>query len=194
MTGLLLLALLGAEDFTRVSEDDGVLLESRSVPGSSFLEYRVTMVTAGDVETLCARALGTGAKHADEPHLVARSVLFQGPDELVTWDQVSPPVVSPRDYVVRRTRTRLPGGACQVEFHADPSVAPPPKPGWVRIEVLKGRFTFTPLGGGRVRIEHLVHTEPGGMIAPFAAEPTRREAAVSSVRRLTTPVAPGARR
>jgi hypothetical protein len=172
-----------------VSEDDGVLLEARSVPGSNFLEYRVTMVTGGDVEELCARALGSGAMHADEPHLVARTVLSQQPDELVTWDEVAPPVVSPRDYVVRRTRTRLPGGACQVEFHADPTVGPPPKPGWVRIEVLKGSFTFTPLGGGRVRIEHLVHTEPGGMIAPFAAEPTRREAAVASVRRLAKPKA-----
>lgn len=190
MTGLVLLVALGAADFSRVADDDGVLVESRPVDGSAWLEYRVTTTTTGDVEALCARAFGTGAMDPEEPHLISRIVLLERKDERVTWDQIAPPMVSRRDYVVRRTRTHGPAGECRVEFHSDPSLAPPPKEGWVRIEVLHGAFVFTPLPGGKVRVVHTVHMEPGGLIAPFVAEPQRRQMAVAWVRRLTTPGKP----
>jgi len=184
---LVLLALLGAGDFTRLADDDGLVLEGRPVPGSAFAELRVTTITQGDVATLCARAFGTGEFDPAEPHLVARTVLSEGANERVTLEEVQAPAISPRDSVVRRTRTFLPGGVCRVEFRADPGAGPPPKSGVVRIEVLRGSFTFTPLGGGRVKVEHRVHTDPGGVLAPFIVEPARREAAVASVRRLLKP-------
>lgn len=194
MTGVLLLLALGAADFSRVSDDDGVLVESRPVSGSAWLEYRVTTTARGDVEALCARAFGTGEMDPSEPHLVARTVLFEKVDERITWDQIAPPMVSHRDYVVRRTRVHGPGGECRVEFHADAAHAPPPKDGWVRIEVLDGAFVFSPLPGGKVRVTHTVHMEPGGLIAPFVAEPTRLQMAVAWVRRLIAPAKPdGAR-
>ncbi|MEW5740209.1 MAG: hypothetical protein AB1938_14855 [Myxococcota bacterium] len=184
MTALLLLALLAANDFTRVEEKDGVLLEAREVPGSSFVEYRVTAVTTGDASELCTKAWGTGEMDRDEPHLAARTLLSEKSDERLTWDRIEAPLISPRDIIVRRTRTWLGGGGCRVEFHADPTAGPPVKSGTVRIVVLNGSFTFTPLGGGKVRVEHRVHTEPGGLIAPFVVEPARREAAVAWVKRL----------
>ncbi|MEW6432880.1 MAG: START domain-containing protein [Myxococcota bacterium] len=194
MTGLMLLAVLGAGDFAVVSETDGIVLEARPVPGSAWLEYRVTTIVSGDARALCDRAFGTGAMDPGEPHLTARTVLLEKPDERVTWDEIAPPMVSHRDYVVRRTRVRAPGGECRVDFHADASLAPPPRPGWVRIEILHGAFVFTPLPGGKVRVEHTVHMEPGGLIAPFVAEPARREMAVAWVRRLAAPETPRARR
>ncbi|GMU60119.1 MAG: hypothetical protein AMXMBFR34_18820 [Myxococcaceae bacterium] len=52
-------------------------------------------------------------------------------------------------------------------------------------ETAEGSFTFTPLGDGKVRVEHQVHTEPGGVIAPLVVEPTRRDAAVMWVKRFS---------
>lgn len=187
MMGALLLALLASNAFTKVSDEGGVLLESREVPGSAWLEYRASATAPGNVEALCARAYGTSGIDAGEPHLVSRRVLFEAPDERVTWDRISPPMVSGRDYVVRRTRTRGADGSCRVEFHADPSLAPPEVSGWVRITVLRGSFVFEPLPGGLVRITHQVHMDPGGLITPVLAESTRRRMAVAWVRRLQEP-------
>lgn len=184
MTAWVLLLALGAGDFAKVAEADGVLLEAREVPGSAWLEYRVTTTVTGDAQALCTRAWGTGQMDADEPHLRSRAVLFESADERVTWDQIAPPLVSQRDYVVRRVRSRDSGGGCRVDFHADTALAPPPKAGWVRIEVLKGSFAFTPLGAGRVRVVHTVHMEPGGLITPLVAEGARRDMAVAWVKRI----------
>ncbi|MCC6333856.1 MAG: hypothetical protein IT380_07695 [Myxococcales bacterium] len=184
MTAWVLVVLAGLSDFSRVSEKDGVTLEARKVAGSSWQEFRVTAVTIGKVSELCGRAFGSGRVEPGEPHVVSRKVLSEAPNELVTWDRIEPPLVSPRDSVVRRTRKELPGGVCRVEIHSNVKDAPPPKNGDVRIPLIDASFTFTPQEGGRVKVEHVIHTEPGGMLSPFIVEPAQRSAALGEVNRI----------
>ncbi len=109
MTTSLLLMLLGAE-FTPVETIDGVEVSQRAVAGSAYVELRFRMEAPGDAEAACTRVWGTGALEKAEPHVVFRKVLEQTADTRLTLEQIAPPLISRRDFVLLRERHRLPGG------------------------------------------------------------------------------------
>ena len=112
-----LLVLLGTGGgFKPCGERDGVAIASRPVPGSGFKELRFTLETRGDVEALCSAAFGTAKIEPGEPHVNLRQVLEESADARVTYEQIAPPVISPRDYVLSRTRSRPASGGCRVDF------------------------------------------------------------------------------
>src|ERR1700678_3741635 len=96
----LLLPLLATTDaeYTRVDEADGIVVEQRPVAGSKFVELRLTASTARTPEALCVAAFGDGKLDSGDPEVKSRQVLEEEPDLRVTYDQVSAPVVSDRDY------------------------------------------------------------------------------------------------
>jgi hypothetical protein len=189
MTFVLLLPWLLAADpgFTRVDEVDGIVVETRPVAGSKFAELRLTTTTSQTVDALCNAAFANARDTTDDPEVKLRQVLEEKPDERVTYDQVAAPMVSDRDYAVRGQRTHLPGGACQIVFEAANDRAPPLKPGWVRIEQLRGSWRFDP-EDGRTRITYTIYTDPGGSLPAFVIEGSRRRAAVRKVKALLAKV------
>jgi len=169
--------------------DAEVAVEARAVPGSAFAELHLVAEATGEVEALCARAFGTGRAAPGEPHLLSRRVLLASADERLTYEQLAPPLVAHRDFALRSRRTRPAPGTCRVDFEVDNREAPPPAPGWVRIERLSGSFAFQALGEGRVRVTHVIHLEPGGQAPAWLVEGTRREMSVARVRALLRPEA-----
>lgn len=181
MMSTFVLVLL-SQPFTVKAVEDGVEVSWRAVPGSGFSELRFVGDTAGDVEALCAKAFGTGKFDPDEPYLVSRLVISDSGDDRVTWDEISPPMVSRRDYVMRRVRTRT-AGKCRIDFEAFDDPARRPREGVVRLTALRGSFTFEAVGG-RVRVEHRVHMDPGGLLAPFVVEGSRERMSLAWMKRL----------
>jgi hypothetical protein len=179
----LVLPLLATADaeYTRVDEVDGIVVEQRPVAGSKFVELRLTATTAKIPEALCVAAFGDGKLDPGDPEVKSRQVLEEGPDLRVTYDQVSAPVVSDRDYAVRARRTHLPNGACEVTFEIANDRAPPLKPGWIRIEKISGLWRFEPVGG-HTQITYVLHTDPGGSLPSFVVEGSRRKAAVRKMK------------
>jgi hypothetical protein len=164
-----------------------VAVESRPVPGSAFAELTLTAEAPGEVETLCARAFGSGRAEPGEPHLLSRRVLAASADERLTYEQIAPPLVAHRDFALHARRTRPAPGTCRVDFEVDNRQAPPVPPGWVRIERLTGSFSFQALEGGRVRLTHVIHMDPGGQVPAWLVEGTRREMSVARMRSLLRP-------
>ncbi len=177
----LLIAMVVAQtdaEWKLLSDSDGVTLSSRPVEGSKFVELKVTSTTTKSVSGLCDAAFGEGTFDPEEPDLTSRQVLFQAADERVTHDQISPPLVSKRDYVVRARRNRQADGSCTMTFESTTDLAPPVPEGWVRITKLKGFWRFEPAGEGKTRVTYVVHSDPGGSIPPFLAEGSRRTMAM----------------
>lgn len=170
--------------FVLRGEYSGVRLEARPVPGSKLSELRLTAVTSGEVERLCAVAFGTGKFDPQEPYLRARQILSEQPNERLTYEQLMPPLVSPRDLVVRARRTHTLSGQCRVDFWAEASGGPAPKEGWVRIEKLSGFFVFDPLPAGQVKVLHQVHMDLGGSLPAWMVESTRKDLALAWVHRI----------
>lgn len=180
MNTILLLTLLTQTDpkWNQISDSDGVTLSSRPVEGSKFVELKVTSFTTKSAAALCDVAFGEGKFDAEEPDLTSRTVLFQGADERVTHDQISPPMVAKRDYVVRAKRLRRADGSCAMTFESTTDLAPPVPEGWVRITKLKGSWAFEPTPDGKTKVTYVVHSDPGGSIPPFLAEGSRRTMAL----------------
>lgn len=175
----LVLMLLAAEpSFTRVEETDGVLVEARPVQGSNVVELRLTTTTTRTPGSLCDAAFGDGKFDPEEPDLVSRKVISESADERVTYDQISPPVVSRRDYAVRAKRLRGDDGSCRMIFEAANEVAPSKPEGWVRITKLRGEWRFEPGPDGRTRVTYLILSDPAGSLPAFLVEGSRRKFAL----------------
>lgn len=179
---VMLFALAAGDGFETCGERDGIEIASRPVPGSGFVELRFTVETQGDVETMCRAAFGSGKVEPGEPHVNLRQVITESKDARITYEQITPPMISPRDYVLTSTRSHPAPGACRVDFVSSDDA--PLRPGLVRLKHLAGSFLFQSLGGGRVRLEHRIHMDPGGTLAPFVVEPSRERLGAEWVRRL----------
>lgn len=179
--------LLAAEPaFEVVEKVDGITIESRPVAGSSVVELRLTTTTTASIDRLCDEAFGKGTLDPEEPNLKARTVVESKPDERVTYDQVSAPVVSDRDYAVRATRQHLPDGSCVMRFEAANDKAPPLPKGFVRITKLKGEYRFEPGAGGQNKMTYLIHSDPGGSVPAFVVEGTRRKLGIKWVKLISS--------
>ncbi|MFO0596071.1 MAG: START domain-containing protein [Myxococcaceae bacterium] len=179
---LLSLALTAAPEWKKVDETDGVVTESRPVEGSGFVELRLTTTTTRTVDSLCDAAYGDGKFDPEEPDLKSRKILSEGPDERVTYDQISPPLVANRDYAVRATRKHFPDGSCVTDFKAANELAPEVPKGWVRVAKVAGEWRFEPIAtgkdAGKTRVTYVVFSDPGGSVPPFLAEGSRRKFAL----------------
>lgn len=176
--GLALLLLQASPDFTKVQETDGVLIESRAVRGSDMVELRLTTTTTKSPGSLCDAAFGDGKFDPEEPDLKARKIISESADERVTYDQISPPIVSNRDYAVRAKRIRAEDGGCKMVFEAANEVAPSKPSGWVRITKLRGEWKFEPGAEGKTHVTYTIFTDPGGSIPAFMVEGSRRKFAL----------------
>jgi hypothetical protein len=183
---LFTLALLAADgEWSKVDTIDGITVESRPVKGSHVVELRLSTVVAPPANRLCDEAFGPGKFDPEEPDLKSRKVLEESADSRVTYDQISPPLVSNRDFAVRATRVHLDDGVCEMRFEAANDLAPKPPPGFVRIEMVKGYWRFEPRADGKTRLTYVVHADPAGAIPPFLIEGTRRTFAVRWVKLIT---------
>jgi hypothetical protein len=163
-----------------VGTEGGVRLESRPVATSGCLEFRVTTTTPLSVETLCTAIFEWGSKGTDYPDLKHRTLLADGTDERVSYDQIEQPIVSNRDYAMTVRRVRE-GDQCRIRFRATNEKAPPRPEGWVRIEKLWGSWTFTPTDGG-TELVYTLFADPAGSIPAVLVRGSQREAALNSVR------------
>jgi hypothetical protein len=182
MLSVFLVTVLAADPaFEKFGESDGVTIEQRPVAGSPFVELRFSMVTDKTPKSLCDAAFGDGKFDPQEPDLKARTILSESADERVTYEEITPPVVSNRDYVVRAKRS-WEGAACRMAFESANELGPKPKDGWVRITKLKGFWLFEPVEGGKTRLTYVVFSDPAGAIPPFLVEGNRRKLGVRWVK------------
>jgi hypothetical protein len=173
--------LLASPGWRPVLSADGVTVEARPREGSRFAELRATVTVALPAEALCAGAFGTSRLDQREPNLKSRQLLSESVDERVTFDHISAPVVSDRDYVVRTRRAHADDGTCRVTTETVNGLAPPPRAGVVRVEQLDCRWDFVPLADGRTHVTYVVWTDPNTPLPAFLVEPSRQRLAVQWV-------------
>ena len=168
------LLLLSAEPsaWEKVTITDGITIEQLAVSDSKFVELRFTTTSEKTPAALCAAVFGDGKFDKDDPDLKSRKVLSETADTRITYDQITPPLVDHRDYVVK-ARWAMEGSACRMTFEATDELAPPPVEGWVRVTRVHGSWLFEPVEG-KTKFTYVVFSDPGGAIPPFIAEGSRR--------------------
>lgn len=182
MIFLLLSSMLAADAaYENAGEIDGVTIEQRAMPASKFVELRFTTFTDKTPRSLCDAAFGDGKFDPKEPDLKSRTIVQESADERVTYEQITPPIVSNRDYVVRARRI-VEGASCRMTFEAANELGPKSPDGWVRVSKLRGHWLFEPVDGGKTKLTYVVFTDPGGSIPAFLVEGNRKKLGVNWVK------------
>lgn len=157
-----------ADEWEPVSDRDGVRVERRAAPGTSYDELRLSARSALPVARLAA---ALWADRADgrftSKQRVTRQVLEERADERLVYERTRAPIVKDRDYVVRQRRSFEPRtGVFHLDFRADDG-GPGPRSDCVRLKQLWGRWTITPTSDGGSDVVYVVFSEPGGGVPAF---------------------------
>jgi hypothetical protein len=158
---------------------DGVQIEHRDVAGSSFDELRLSLVSPLSLERLCDAIYPRIYDSRAEQRFKKRELLRQTENERWTYEQISVPVLSDRDYVMHAKLNQAAStGRCEVTFETTQDPSRPPVSGFVRIPVVRGRWDLSPTTDGRVIIRYEIFSEPGGGVPAFLAKGSQKGAAL----------------
>lgn len=163
---------------------DGMGIEKRDVNGSSFDEFRVTTTSTLALGTICDAIYAKGLDGRSNVRFKRREVIRQTDTERWVYEQIAVPWVSDRDYVMHTRLEQQPAsdGRCEVSFQTENDPAHPPVHGFVRIPVIRGRWSVAPMADGRLSVSYQVFSDPGGGIPAFMASGGQRGAAIDFVK------------
>jgi len=158
---------------------DGVQVDRRDVPGSSFDELRLSVVSSFNLQRLCDAIYPIKLPAQLDRRFKKQELLRETRTERWTYEQIAVPVVSDRDYVMHvKLEQGASTGHCLVSFETQDDPARPPVPGFVRIPVIRGHWDVFPIGEGKVSVQYRIFSEPGGGVPAFLTRGSQRSAAV----------------
>ena len=197
LTRLTLVALLApcragaaesAQDgsWTLAREANGIMVHTRKVEGSKFLEFKGTASINATIEDILARHRDVDSM----PHWLyncidAVLVTRESDDEFVTLTRIRTHwLVSRRDSVVRSTIVRDPvGGDVTIYLAGEPDSVPKQR-NHVRVRQLIGTWRLVPQENGSVMVEYQAHVEPGGSMPAWLANKFVVDAPFETIRDL----------
>lgn len=162
---------------------DGVKVELRDVPKSAFREIRVSTTAPGELQRICDAIFAKGVGEKREGNFKKRQILKETETERWTYEQISLPVVSDRDYVIHvKLEKPASSGRCEVSFQTDDGEAHPIAPGHVRLASVRGAWVVFPVEDGKLSITYVIHSDPGGSVPAFLVHGGQRTAAIDFFR------------
>jgi len=189
--GLLLLSLLASPGWRPAGDVDGVHLELRDVAGSRYQEIRATTESAASLAGLCDAVFGKGQSTDGPQRFKVREVIRQTDTDRWTYEQIGVPVLPDRDYVMHVRLLQPPSsGRCEIAFATENLRGWPPRPGIVRIPLIRGSWLLEPDGQGKVRVRYDVFSDPGGGLPAFFVSGAQRSAAVDFLRAILSRATP----
>ncbi|MEY2490989.1 MAG: hypothetical protein QOC70_2931 [Verrucomicrobiota bacterium] len=153
-----------------VSTSNNVALYRRSRPGPGHYESKAIGEVAASTAIVHAVADDMESYSQFMPYTVECRVLKREADLVLTYQRISAPLVSDRDYTlrVRTTSKKVEGGISYLtRWETDNAAGPAEKPGVVRVKLCEGGWLLEPLGPNVTRATYSVYTDSGGVIPAF---------------------------
>ena len=175
----MLVLLLIAAAWQPVIDEDGIVVEARSVSDSSWEELRAIGETKAPPEVLIDVIWGMSSLADKPPNVKLRRVVREGRDEKVLYEQLEVPMISNRDYTIWNRRladaqTRV----YQVLYDTKNEWGPPPASGFVRMPLIRGSVTVEPSASGGSVVTYIVLGDPGGALPAWIGKRASRKAAL----------------
>lgn len=172
---------LAAEPKWEIAVSGKVSVKTRSRPGTAVRE--VLAETDLDAPAFhVQRAIESADRYASFMPYVKESRYVGEPEadgSRWAYTRLAPPVVMPRDFVVRtRTMSRVTEdneGEFTMAWEADGKKLPS-RANAVRLSLNEGTWRVTPMPGGRCHVVYQFAVDPGGLIPPFLADLGNRSA------------------
>lgn len=148
-----------------VEDEDGIKVWSREVPDSDIREVRALTIMDVPASRIRQVLANTGDFPEFMPYVEEARVIESNRSGRVVYQRVDPPMVSPRDYVLRvTTEADRETGRYVRRWSIANRKDPPPREDVVRVRTNRGRWTLQRLSEERTRVEYYLFTEPGGSI------------------------------
>jgi hypothetical protein len=153
-----------------VSTGDNVALYRRPRRGAGHHEIKAIGEIAASTAVVHAVIDNAESYSQFMPYTVECRVLKREGDSVLTYQRISAPLVSDRDYILRirtTSRTVEGGTSYRTRWETENGVGPPEKPGVVRVKLCKGGWVLEPAGPNVTRATYSVYTDSGGVIPAF---------------------------
>jgi hypothetical protein len=158
--------LLGQNDWKLKTEKEGIKVYAGVVPDSKIKAVKAVGEYNATASELVALLMDIKTSPDWVYHVKSCKMISQvSPSELYYYLEISVPwPASNRDLVVHLKVSQDPDTKIiTIDAPAVPGLVPVKK-GIVRIDESTGKWTITPLGTDRIRVEYMVHVNPGGSV------------------------------
>jgi hypothetical protein len=152
------------------SRTDDVTLYRRLHPETGLYETKAVGEIAAPTRLVHAVIDDVESYSQFMPYTAECRVLKRESDLVITYQRISAPLVSDRDYTLRiRTVSKAvaQGTSYLSHWEIDNTLGPPEKRGVVRVRLCEGGWLLEPLGPNATRATYTVYTDSGGVIPAF---------------------------
>ena len=160
------------KDWKLDSQAGGVMLYSRLRPGSRLKEFKGVATIEASTNTV-RNVLDDVESYPDfMPFTQECRVLKKEGDALITYQRLSPKIVSDRDYTIRLREKSwaMEGGLAYLNrWESANELGPPEKKGVLRVKLCEGSWLLEPQGANQTRATYSVYTDSGGTLPAFIA-------------------------
>ena len=153
-----------------ISTSDNVALYRRSRPGPGHYESKAIGEIAASTAIVHAVIDDAESYSRFMPYTVECRVLNREGDSVLTYQRISAPLVSDRDYTlrVRTTSKAVEGGTSYLSrWKTENALGPAERPGIVRVRLCEGGWQLEPVGPNLTRATYSIYTDSGGVIPAF---------------------------
>ena len=153
-----------------ISKSDGVALYRRLRTGAGHYESKAIGEIAAPARVVHAVIDDVESYARFMPYTSECRVLKRDADSVLTYQRISAPLVSDRDYTVRvrSTSKSVEGGTSySSRWETENALGPPEKQGVVRVQLCEGSWLLEPAGPNATRATYTIYTDSGAAIPAF---------------------------
>lgn len=157
-------------EWKSISTSDNIAISRRSYPGPANYESRAIGDIAAPTEVVHAVIDDLESHTKFMPYLSECRVLTREGDSVLSYQRISAPLVSDRDYTVRiRTTSKKSeaGTTYLTKWDAENSLGPPETRGVLRVQICTGSWLLEPAGPEVTRATYTILTDSGGVLPTF---------------------------
>ena len=169
--------MAGAEEIQKegwklARQTGGVAIYSRPHPGSHLKEFKAVGEIDAPAHSVFKVIDDVEDYASFMPYVAEARVIERTHHSIVTYQRISPKIVSDRDYTVRIEKKSWPvqaGTAYLSEWKPANERGPAEKPGVFRVKLNSGSWLLEPNGPAKTRATYNVFTDSGIVVPPLLA-------------------------
>jgi Polyketide cyclase / dehydrase and lipid transport len=159
-------------DWKVAKQSSGVTIYSRPHPGSRLKEFKAIGEIDAATKTVYDVIDDVEAYSSFMPYTAECRVIERKPDSILTYQRLTPKIVSDRDYTIRIEKKSWPtenGLAYLSRWKPANERGPAEKPGVFRVKLCDGSWLLEPVGTNKTRATYFVFTDSGITVPAFIA-------------------------
>lgn len=157
-------------EWKQLSTSDNVVISRRSRTGPGHYESKAIGEIAAPTTVVHAVIDDANSYPQFMPYTAECRVLKRESDSILTYQRLSAPLISDRDYTlrVRTTAKTVEGGPSYLSrWETANTLGPAERRGIIRVTLCEGSWLLEPAGPNTTRATYSVYTDSGGVIPAF---------------------------